>query len=258
VTEDLQAKYANKINKLLRKAESTTPEEAEALLEAAERLMAKWAIDEAMLAQARGDVDEKIVERTTVYNGVYHMARFDIGAAVGRAQDVKVLIGRGPKTTTLYLVGFESDVERAIMLDASVQIQAQAALERWARTGIQAWMSASEKYKARREFLFGFARGVEHKLALAKKAGHEELRAERVAAGADATEVAAGMELVIRSRKDRVEDWYDRTYGATRPVSRSYASGGSGARAAGSFAGRNADVGSGGRLGSRRALPGGS
>ena len=42
---DLQEKYAEKIAKLLAKAESTTPAEAELLLEKAQSLMSQYAVD---------------------------------------------------------------------------------------------------------------------------------------------------------------------------------------------------------------------
>src|SRR5437868_13324419 len=76
-----QDKWADKIAALLRKAESTTPEEAELLMAKAQELMAKYAIDEAMLNAARGVKDRKadpIMWDEFVTVGIYRHALYMI------------------------------------------------------------------------------------------------------------------------------------------------------------------------------------
>lgn len=250
-----QEKYADKIAKLLRKAESTTPEEAEALIAKAQQLMTEYAIDEALLAKARGEeVTEEIVEEDITYKGVYHAALFDIGYAIALANDCRGLIGKHGKYTRLHVIGFKSDVERVRMLDASVQIQAVGALTKWWSEQDSSWMTAMDKFKARREFLFGFARGLGHQLTAAKVAGEKaaaKTQAERAHVSQD--DAVESVALVVRSKKARVQDWMDEAYGKRlRSSSRRYSSGGHDARAAGSAAGRRADVSGRSKVGGTR------
>lgn len=242
-----QERYADKIAKLLRKAENpaVTPQEAEAFLAKAQELMTQWGIDEALIAKAAGqEVKEEIVEEIIKYTGVYHAALFDIGWAIARANDCKSFIGRRGSYTTQTVVGFKSDVERVKMLDTSAQIQATGALTKWWAEQNSSYMTAMQKFKARREFLFGFANGLHTQLIAAKKKGEKAAaQSEAERAGVSATEASESVALVVKSRKERVEDWVDKQYGRSlRGVSRNYASGGRDARAAGSAAGRKADI----------------
>lgn len=248
--------FAEKIAKLLRKAENpgVGEAEAEAFILKAQELMTQYAIDEALVQRKRDAnlrVEEPIVEDKITYTGIYHPALFDIGWAIAETQGCKVLISKGGNKTTLHIVGLESDVARAKMFDSSVQIQAAGAMMRWwnSKRDEMSWASGSEKYKARRQFFFSFASGLRVKLTAAAKAGQkaaEEAEAKRVG---DAKQAADSVALVVRSKKERVDDWYDERYGKpTKSSRRNYASGGFGARDAGFKAGKNADLGGGGRI----------
>lgn len=235
--------YAEKIAKLLRKAENpgATAEEAEAFITKAQELMTKYAIEEALVNAARigsAKVAEKIVRDQIVYRGGYAPAQYDIGAAIARANDCRVLISKYRGTQTLILNGFESDVARVKMLDASVQIQATGAVTKWARTKDMSWMTASQRYIARRDFLFGFAQGLASQLSEAKERGQAEAQREDVQRGGAANSVA----LVVKDRKERLNEWMDETYGKLRTTSRNYSRGFGGGTSAGYSAGRSADV----------------
>jgi hypothetical protein len=244
-----QERFADKVAKLLRKAEDpgASPAEAEAFLAKAQALMVEYAITEELLARARGDVErtrEEVVESSITYTGIYHQALFDVGSAVAKANDCRVLIRRGGKSTTLIIIGFESDVARVKMLDASAQIQATGGLVKWWKQQDSSWMSGMQKYKARREFLFGFASGLASKLQEARAQGHDaaaeaQVKREHVAK----TDAAEGVALVVRDKKAHVNDWVDQTYGRLRYSSRRYSSGGYEARNSGHAAGRRADLG---------------
>src|SRR5688572_5573226 len=80
MTEDT---IIDKITKLLAKAESTTPEEAEALTAKATELMMRWSIDEAVIEARRvgaGKVDQ-VVEKKIWVSGIYWKANRDIAFA---------------------------------------------------------------------------------------------------------------------------------------------------------------------------------
>ncbi len=270
-------KYADKIAKLLRKAEATNvAEEAQAFTAKAQELMQLYAIDEELLARARGENDrvaEAIIEDEILYTGIYRDALYDVGAAVAAANNVRRLISKRaardgrPATTVLHLIGFESDVRRVQLLNASVQIQATSAQLNWWRDHKDeyAMYGGMEKFKARREFIFGFSQGLSSKLEeaniraqneaaqhAATRAEEEDETVEHEDAVADAT---ASVALVIQDKQEKVNDWMDETYGGRiRKVSRNYASGGGSANGAGYAAGRSADMGGGKISGSQRSI----
>lgn len=261
VDADKQATYADKIAKLLRKAETTDNEhEAEALTAKATALMETYAIDEEMLARARGEQrQEQITTVRIKYTGIFQSALMDIGWAVAVAHDCKGFMAKvtweKPTHTDLALAGFESDLARIQLLDTSLQLQCTTAMRVWWNSQDRSWMSKMDAFKAKREFIMGFASGAGSKLRAARKAGQQEAakhEAERT--GKDMAAASTGVELVLRSRSEQVKDWYDTTYGrSTRKVTRRYSSGGAEARSAGVTAGRNANTGN-PSVGSRKAL----
>ena len=219
--------------------------------------MAQYSIEEAML-HGTTVKDEKIVQHRLSYQGKYQNALFQIGSAVAHAHGCKTLQSKSyyPTVKTLYVIGYESDVERVIMLDTSLQVQAQVALAAARKGGlVSSWMTAHEKFLEQREFLFGFASGVRTRLARAKQAGRQDYVSEQVAAGASESQVAEGMELVVRSREERIDLWIEEEYpklgkGRSAAMSRGSRS----SQRAGHEAGLRADTGSSGRVGQRRSL----
>jgi hypothetical protein len=241
-------KYAEKIAKLLSKAESTTPEEAELLLDKATQLMAQYAIDEAMIDAARGIERDEIVKEGFEFEGTYRHANMQLLWELCQKAGCRgVQSDWGDRRQlTFYCIGFKSDIDRIRMIHTSVQIQCAQALNAWWKATDTSWMDRNRKFAARREFIFGYGRGLGFKLATAWKKAEAEYQAT--------TGDSSSVEIVLRSRKERVDEWVDGHYGGSlRSVSRNYKSGGYEARAAGTAAGRNADVGQGG-LGSRKAI----
>lgn len=242
--------YATTIAKLLRKAESTTPEEADALLAKAQELMTTYAIDEALLARARGEnliTREEVTEEVIRYHSVYSRAQFGIGAAIARHNECQVMVEKGKDLmrTNLWLVGFPSDIERVKLLNASVQIQAMVAMNEWYNeTPGMEGLSQREKFKQRRQFLFSFGTGVQTKLSLARTAGQREAsRHEAERANVSFEKASESVELVLADKKSLIQDHMDRVYGDNLRKSRSNFRGGSKAAAdAGRQAGLQAEV----------------
>lgn len=261
-TNDAQFNYAEKIAKLLRKAEGTdNPIEAETFTQKAQELMLTYAITEELLAKAQGrQVNERIVQESITYTGVLQKVLYIIGHRLALANNCKTVVSFvtlvKPTHATLTITGFESDVRHVIMMDASVQIQCATALGRWWREQNVSWMTPMQKFKARREFVAAFGTGLGDKL-YAANAEARRVAAQEEAARSDVTaEVAThSVELVLRSKKDRVQDWYDERYGRSlQHVTHRYSSGGRAAREAGYDAGRRADVGQSGVSGRRGEL----
>lgn len=197
------------IAKLLAKAESTTPEEAEALTEHAERLMMKYGIEQAAIDARRaqnGGKPEEIGEQTVDFTGTYRVDMLEMAAliamAIGPIQCYQSK-GRSPETgkqyTRLYIVGFDSDRRQAETLVRSLEVQAMVAMRSWwleCRDSYQGpWWSDTEKQRARAGFLRGFGAGAA-----------ERIRANRSQL---IEEAGSGTELALLDRATAVKDHLD-------------------------------------------------
>lgn len=255
-------KYAERIAKLLAKAESTTPEEAELLVAKAQELMTTYAISQAMI-DAKGGVErDEVVQETIKFTGQYRLATFQIANVLAGANNCRVLQSTGggggryygytAPYKKIYIIGFKSDVDRVLMLNASLQIQCARALGTWWKNDVDAynkdWWTSHQKTVERREFIFGFSNGLSSKLFAANEAARRADAAERAEAEASTVADASdSVSLVLRARADRIDDWVDETYGKLKSGrGRSYSSGGHASRSAGTAAGRSASTGTGG------------
>jgi hypothetical protein len=255
-----QEKYATKIAGLLRKAESTTPEEAELLVAKAQELMTKYAIDEQMLAVASGKTaDDAIEQRTLVFVGIFRDTQLNITSALKRVNNCKAVYIDGKNSyqtrtvsgksykdwTELVITGYRTDLDRLELMNASLQIQCAQALSSWYKSAKQAWWSKTDTFRERRTFIHGFAQGVQTKLTLAAQAGKNAAKAaEAERTHTSAHDASDSVELVLRNRKDTVQDWYDKHYGNTlRSKYTRVQSGSRSAADAGRAAGASADVG---------------
>jgi hypothetical protein len=259
IEQDKQLSYADKIAKLLNLAESTdNANEADAFNARAQSLMIRYGISERLLAQARGhQLQEEIIEHTITYKGIFHMALWRIGSAIARENNCTVWYAphRGTARTDLHVIGYEPDVTNVKLLDASLQIQASTAMQRWYRGQDVSWHTPMEKAKMRRTFLFGFANGLTTKLAAAKKTGVDAVVQEETERTGDAAAARISTDLVLMSKKKKVDEWMDARYGATlRTVKNRYTTSAWSDRAAGHRAGMNASVNQTGIGGSGREI----
>ncbi|QFG04723.1 hypothetical protein SEA_CHICKENKING_54 [Microbacterium phage ChickenKing] len=231
----MSEKKIDLIAQLLAKAESTTPEEAEALMEAASKMMAKYMIDQATIDARRakkGEATEKIVEVRLDFTGAYRGEMLNLCSNVvhglGTLRGMQYTGGKG-KVFSFWLVGFESDVAQAQVLINSLQLQAAVAVRAWWKEGklVYGGRSSYDQEKARRSFVHGFGTGVGTKLRAA--------RAEAV------SEAKAGTELVLVNRKDKVDSYMEGK--ATRKARQRNATGQDGAAGMGFRAGQQANTG---------------
>lgn len=242
----MSEKKADLIAQLLAKAESTTPEEAEALREHAYRLMEKYMIDQAVIDARRardGQASEKIVTRIIEFDGTYRDALMEMGAAIvwglgqmrplqskGRVASDNPMHPRGKPVTRLHVIGFESDVAQAEVLIRSLHVQALLAMKSWwaeARDTTHRYHSTGDQGRARAIFIQSFGHGARARL--------EENRRSVI------EEAGTGTELVLVDRKSKVDDYVDGMgIGKARGGKRRWDSTASGA---GNAAGRRANTG---------------
>lgn len=231
--QDYQAKIAG----LLAKAERTdNPQEAEAYSAKAERLMVKWNIDAAMVAEAahgQQPKPEAIVHKRIITGGVtygmgYLMLGYHTVLGMGTMDAYRTRTGN---KHVLVIVGYESDVDRANMLVTSLMLQAQTAQRAWWRTlEDKQYLTKRESEREKREFLAAFGRAVKGRLV--------ETRMDEDAAQAS----TGGTELVVRSRRQRVEDYMAEEHPHMRKAQGPQA-GSSVSRRAGRAAGEKANLG---------------
>lgn len=199
----MSEKKIDLIAQMLAKAESTTPEEAEALTAAAEKLMVKYMIDQSVIDARRakkGEASEKIIEVRLDFTGAYRgelvNLAFRVSHGLGNLRNMQYTGGSG-KVFSIWVIGFESDVAQAKVLIESLQLQAAVAVREWWKTNKDqySWQSSYEQEKARRSFVHGFGSGAGKRIADSRKQIVEE--------------VSTGTALVLVNRKDQVDTYYD-------------------------------------------------
>jgi hypothetical protein len=235
-----------KIQLLLRKAESTTPEEAQALTEHAERLMVRYGIEQARIAAESGKPmsSEPIVERKVWFGGTYSNLEVDfrswIVVAFGDIQTYRIM-RRHTNQRALVVVGHESDVGRAMVIADSLRLQAATALEKW-WSRIPGYerrsLSTGERTRLRRDFLASFASAASKRIKETRRQAVEEVK-------------GTGTDLVLASRMTAVQQHMDGVGDLARARRRSYEGVGAGLEA-----GRKANIGGSEIEGGRRAIAG--
>jgi len=173
-----------RVRKLLAVAEhpNTPPEEADNAARAAERLIAKHAIDEALL-EAAAQTKTRPESRSMVVEAPYAGAKTMLVAAIAGAHSVRPITVRSPdEAQRVVLVGFPADLQVVDLLYTSLLLQATTSIRRQANSG----------RAFRRAFLIGFAAEVGDRL----RATHREAAAD----------VGASSALVLRDRQQDVED----------------------------------------------------
>ncbi len=185
-------KMLAKVRALLAKAESTTfPEEAEALTAKAQELMARHAIDDAMVDAEAGTGDDPVGVRVQV-DPPYASPKSLLVAEVASANRCRSVWSSDLGFTTLF--GFESDVDFVEVLYTSLLVQATRAM---AAAGSQ-----SDRYgrSRTRSFRTSFL------VAYAARIG-QRLRAAEAASRAAAQESwGAALVPVLADRSSAVED----------------------------------------------------
>jgi hypothetical protein len=263
-----QEKYADKIANLLAKAEATdSVEEAEAIFSKVQQLMTKHMIDEEMIAAARGQArQDEIVRDALVYTGTLRKSEYLIGSYVARVNGVKAYWTESKDyeaklwKQTLVMVGWQSDIERVKMLDTSLRLQAAQALRTWWKDSEERlFLGGRRATRAKHEFLESFAAAVYGRLQNAKRQGQAEaVKSEAERSKQTAAAASESVALVLRSRDQQVNDWFDKNMGVKlRSTTRRYSSVSRSARHAGNAAGRSANIGQPSVNGKRGAIGGG-
>jgi len=231
VTDD---SMLNKIKALLYKAERTdSPDEAQALSAKAAELMAKYSIDQALLDATRSKSDrEKPGMHRESFKGVPYYARklvlFYVIAEVNGCKGIRM------DNETVYIYGFQSDIDMAVMLYYSILVQAEREL---ARTRIPRGENA-------RSFRTSFWAYYTHRIG-------ERIK-ESIARTKQEAAKEPGTALVLRDRSLEVISAYKAAHPRTRTTLLGSGTSAFGAQA-GEAAANRADLGGAASVGRRSA-----
>jgi hypothetical protein len=186
---------AERIAALLDKAESTSyPEEADAFLAKAQQLMARHAIDEAMLDAARGSTDE-ITQVDLTIVAPYASAKSVLLGAVAASNRCRVVSASRPGGRVVCtMVGFETDIRHARSLYLSLSHQA-------VRFMLDAPLPPGDTPRRfRHSFLLAYAQRIGERLREADRVAHDEATSEQLAQAS-----GRSVSLVMASREARVD-----------------------------------------------------
>ncbi|MFE3290888.1 DUF2786 domain-containing protein [Rhodococcus sp. NPDC059234] len=242
-------KMLARIGGLLRQAESTTnPHEAQAFMEAAQRIATATSID---LAVARSHTSQRERRATPVQRSIRIGETGKKGlrtyvhlfVSIAAANDVQCDVAHN--STQVFAYGFDTDIDASEALYSSLLMQMVRASDAFIRSGAHRPVAG---VTARLNFQLAFAARIGERLATAKR------EAEADAISADRPDPAAeptGTALVLRDKQIELSDFYRQTSqargtwrGAKATVAPSAKS-----RRAGDRAGRDA------RLGNSPELP---
>lgn len=218
-----------RVRKLLAKAEhaSTPPAEAEVFSAKAAELIARYAIDDALLADAGPSRGSPALRPVTVH-APYAVPKAVLLSQVASAHRVRVVISgdaRGEASRICNLIGFPVDLEMTELLFTSLLLQGTSAMLVATRGG------GRDVRSYRRAFLLGFASRIGARL--------RELAA--LAAAEAKPTGSRSTALVLADREDEVAAAVREQFPHLRPL-RQEVSNGRGL-AAGTAAGSRADLG---------------
>ena len=215
IDAEKRAKLEERLKLMLKKAESTTPAEAEMIMGQVEKLMLKLGIDDIMALSTLGEKKEDISSIEIAFEGVYakswvHMA-YAVVMALGEMRGISATVyGKNWKKIGLKLivVGYEADVKRAKVLVDSLSLQCvTATTAHMLDFNVNVWnASASDKYNQKRSFIVGFGAGAADRI--------KKIRKEVVQEADTAT---PGTFLILASRAQMVDTRFVEMFqGSTR------------------------------------------
>lgn len=240
-----------KVRALLAKAEdpAATTAEAEAFTAKATELMAKYGIEQAMIAD-RADSSDAPGNRIITTSNPWAAERAKLVYWLAEAMRCKpIMLGKEDGDARVHIFGFASDLERVELLYTSLLLQMTTGLTR-------VHVPYYEKPRAyRRSWLIGFVNEVTSRVREAERSAVAHAEAERQATTNGESSVSTGRStaLVLADREQAVRQAFAEEYPSVRKSRTTFTGSGYGA---GQAAGRRANIGQTGLAGGRRAIGG--
>ena len=198
-SDEQHSKILERVRGLLAKAESTTFEaEAESLTEKAQQLMARYAIDQAMLHVGSENDESTPDARRIGIDDPYAQCKSSLLHRVALANDCKAIWSRDLGFATIF--GFAENIETVELLHTSLLVQATTAMVAAGSKRNHSGQSRTRSF--RQSFLYAYATRIGERL---EKAKHETV----VEAG---KEHGPSLLPVLASRDEAVTDYFDRLF----------------------------------------------
>jgi len=193
-TNAVDGRMLAKVRALLAKAESTNfEEEANSLTAKAQELMARYAIDQAMVADRDGGPGEEPCGRRVGIDDPYPQGKANLLSAVARANRCRTVWADSYGFSTVF--GFAGDIDIVEVLYTSLLVQATRAMT--AAGSVRDESGRSRTRSFRQSFLISFARRIGERLQAATTQATVE--AEVVHGGALLPVLAGRAEVVERA-----------------------------------------------------------
>ncbi|MFI0718878.1 DUF2786 domain-containing protein [Streptomyces sp. NPDC021224] len=234
----------SRVRALLAKAEdpAATEAEAESYTAKATELMAKYGIEQALLADAQPGTD-KPADRIITVAAPWAREKQSFVAGIVEALRGRAVMKTGPAGYRVHMFGFESDLERAELLYTSLLLQMTNQL-------VHVQVPYYDEPRAyRRSWVLGFRVEVVARLRAAEQRASERATTEGVHPGP----AGRSTEIVLADRAAIIERRVNDEYGKLKGRRTTYRGTGF---AAGQAAGSRANIGQPGLAGSRRAIGG--
>ncbi|GAA0918943.1 hypothetical protein GCM10009560_16220 [Nonomuraea longicatena] len=233
---DVSNKTLKRIQGLLAKAQATNFEaEADTYMAAALKLMAKYGVEMAHLADS-GQVADEVTTFEILIGTSYGVDRRALLVNIALAKRCRSVYMQMPNGYRVTIVGHASDLEQVKLLNASLQLQ----MGKGARTARDSKGKSSTAFK--KGWMLGFSSRVYERILEAERAATREPRP------ADTTSTTGrSTELVLASREQAVQTAFEKRYpklGKAPKRTLTNASGYSAGRAAGD----QADIGGSNRV----------
>lgn len=211
-----------------------TDHERERAFEAAERLIAKHGLEEALAtAEAKGKTDRTVAHEKMEVHAPFATEKVMLYRAVAVPLGVDTVSQKqwrtgvyrranrsDRKVTFLNVFGRKADLERAELLYTSLLLQ-QADEFRKAEAEIPAWYTPQEKAAHRRAWLSAYAARIQTRFEELIRETSQQVAEEAREHGND--NAASGMELVLADKQadvaDAVKKAFPNTYTTTRKLS---------------------------------------
>jgi len=221
----MEKNWKDIILKLMAKAEdpATSLDERNAIVDKITFLMAKHGIEEAMLEAGQAKPTYKLVDLSYRIPAPYALAKAKILYHIGKAFGCESIVI--DDHTRVRVFGFENDQERVFMLYGSLIIQMNNGLA----SAVKPKGVHGKTFN--HSWIAGYAATVSQRVRDAYTRAQNEVRTE-----------SSGMDIVLMEKSVAVRNMFREAYPRTSKIGQSYATH-AGAYAAGSTAGRNADIG---------------
>ncbi|WP_206486826.1 DUF2786 domain-containing protein [Rhodococcus sp. KRD162] len=254
-------KMLTRIGGLLRQAESTdNPHEAEAFMEAAQRLATSASVDLAVARSHSASRERQATPSQKVIPigepGKRGLKTYvQLFVSIAHANDVQCDVARS--STQVFAYGFDSDIETTEALYSSLLIQMVRASDAYIKSGAYKSETAirtvtevmnRRRYTRREEVpVAAVTARLNFQTAFASRIGVRlsEVKKETEAEAIEQEQQGAGTALVLRNKEIELRDYYRQTSTARGHWRSQSANAGysEGARKAGDRAGRNAKIG---------------